>query len=408
MKKNFNASIVSIGAELLKGSTVNTNAAFLGKHLTRLGFTVQRVLACDDKPHEICCCLRDAFKISDLVIASGGLGPTPDDVTRQAIAEFYRVPLRLSLTQWRRIIAVYKKLGKTLPESVRQEALYPSCARPLINHDGIALGFSVQSKNQMLIVLPGVPHELENLFKKKALGVIRKAFPNRPKFFQVIARTVGLSEPAIMENLGKDFFDTPFDFGIYPHAGEVTLRLGTEEAVTARRLKSKVSQRLGNFIYSYAEKSLSSVILESLQARGETLTVAESCTGGLLSSLLTAEPGASCAFKGAVVCYNNTVKSIVGVTRPVLRTRGAVSAEAAQLMACGVREKLNSTYGLSITGIAGPSGASAKKPVGLVYIALATRRLVSVHRHEFLGDREQIRRRSTMKALEYLWRELQI
>ena len=404
--KKTTASILSIGSELLKGSTVNTNAAFLGRHLTSLGFYVRHVLACDDRPLDIQQALNECFRSSRLVIASGGLGPTPDDVTRSAVAAYYRSPLVLSLAQWKLIVGVYKKLGRNLPESVRQEALYPRCAQPLVNRHGIALGFSVLSKNKLLLVLPGVPRELENLFEERGIPLIQTMFSKQPPRFPVIARTVGLSEPAIMEKLGQDFFKDLFEFGIYPHAGEVTLRLSASRRAIAQKLTNKIRTRLGEAVYAYRETSLVRTVLDALQAAAATVACAESCSGGLLSTLLTSEPGASAAFRGSIVCYANSAKQMLGVPAKILKAHGAVSEPVAAALASLIRKKMKSTYGVGITGIAGPSGATPQKPVGLVYIAIADAKGVQAQRYEFWGDRAQIQHRSAVKALECLWRKV--
>ncbi len=416
------ATILTIGAELLKGSTLNTNARFLGQRLLSAGFRVRSQISCDDVEGEIHACLKETLQESDLVIVSGGLGPTPDDVTRDAIAGYFKVPLKFSRQQGTRILNVYRKLGRVMPESVRKEALYPANASALINRYGIALGFSIKQRGRLLVALPGVPRELEKLFDEKVISLIRRTFPTaRPKY-ELTVKTLGLSEPAVMEKLGSDFFDEPFEFGIYPHPGEVTLRLFTEQAAILRKLRRKVLRRLAGSIYATNEGTLAGRLGEMLMARKETLAAAESCTGGQLSAELTAAAGASRYFLGGLVAYANKIKFKLGVSKSDLRRYGAVSQSVALQLASGICKKFGADWGIGITGIAGPGGEGLKKPLGLVYIALqgpsqkigdrskngSVPKNALVEKCLFWGSRDQIQRRAVAKALELLWRKISI
>ncbi len=397
------AVLLNVGDELLKGSVLNTNARFLGRELTGMGFEVTRQISCQDSLQSIKEALRAELPDSDLMILSGGLGPTPDDVTRDAIAEFFRMPLELSLRQWDFIRAHYRSRRKKVPAIVKKEAMFPRGSVPLFNRYGIALGFYIQAAGRLVAVLPGVPYELENMFSKLLVPVLRKKFKGFPKRYPVIVRTAGISEPEVMKKLGKDFFDDPFEFGIYPAPGEVALRLYASEPSVAARLKKKIKTRLAGDLYAWEEKGLSEVLGEMLMRNKKSIAVAESCTGGLCAAEITRVPGASRYFRGSVSVYQRQTKKQIGLKDSDLKD-GEVSARTAKALALAIRRHMGADYGIGITGIAGPSGGSAKKPVGLVYIAAAGPRKSYVQEHHFWGERSQVQIKAVKKALEHVYR----
>lgn len=405
--RKLTAEIITIGAELLKGSVLNTNARFLGRELTRLGFAVLKQTSCPDEVFHIHHCLEEAMHRSQLVILSGGLGPTPDDLTREGVAACFQVPLLLSRQQFNHIRQHYRRQGRSVPELVKKEAMYPQGAVPLVNRHGIALGFYVLKQGRLVVVLPGVPSELEKMFTELVCPLIQKYFSSLPSSFQLVVKTLGLSEPEIMKRLGQHFFDDPFEFGIYPEPGEVTLRLQAGERRIIRRLEAKVQRSLRGHFYALEEITLAEAIGRLLVARKRTLACAESCTGGRLAAELTSVPGSSRYFSGSLVCYANEAKeSILGIPSEMIRQHGAVSREVALRMAQAVRKKLRTHYGMAITGIAGPGGGSPAKPVGCVHIALATARYQRSWPHHFSGNRHAVQNKAVKKALEYLWRDL--
>lgn len=401
------AAILSVGNEVLRGSVVNTNAAFLGRELSNLGFEVVSHGVCSDSKEAIRFRLGEIIRRAEVIIVMGGLGPTPDDVTREGIAAYFKVPLVFSATQFGRLEKIYKRFGKRIPSRVRQEAFYPKNAKPLINRFGIALGFSIQTQNSLVIALPGVPSELENMYFDVVLPVLKKQFSGLVRTPKLIVRMTGIPETDVMMKLGKDFFEDPFDFGIYPAAGEVALRILAENSAILTKVKKKIAARLKDRIYAWDETPLVSVIGKILTKKKRTLAVAESCTGGLLASRITACSGASAYFLGGTVAYHSSFKTRTGVSARILRKYGEVSSQVAAELAKGVCAQSGADYGIGITGIAGPGGGSAKKPVGLVYISLATRgEKPKVWKHEFLGERHQVRDKAAAKALEYLWRKI--
>ncbi|OGX12515.1 MAG: hypothetical protein A2351_03515 [Omnitrophica bacterium RIFOXYB12_FULL_50_7] len=401
------AAILSVGNEILRGSVVNTNAAFLGRELSGLGFEVVSHGVCADSQEAIRFRLGEVLRRVELIIMMGGLGPTPDDVTREGIAAHFKVPLVFSAQQYSRLLKVYKRYGKRVPPLVKREAFYPENAKPLINRFGIALGFSIETGSKIVIALPGVPSELQNMYFDVVLPFLKKKYGDLFKGRKLIVRMAGISEPDVMKKLGKDFFDDQLDFGIYPSAGEIAIRILADRADVLARLKKKIATRLKDRIYGWDETPFSVVIGNILTKKKQTLAIAESCTGGLLASRITACPGASAYFHGGVVTYHLSAKTDLGVPEKLIKEYGEVSAQVAIQLAKSVRIRMGSSFGIGITGVAGPGGGSSKKPVGLVYIGLASPDgTVRAWKHIFWGERHQIQDKAATKALEYLWRKI--
>ena len=398
--------ILTVGNEILTGSVLNGNAAFLGKELNAQGFEVRYQSSCPDQKEGIYEALRTAMRRAQITIVTGGLGPTPDDVTRDSVAGYFQVPLVFSKTQFREIAGHYRKRGKKVPSLVKREAYFPANAVPLINQFGIALGFSIEERGRLLFVLPGVPGELIRLFSHRVLPFLKRRFPGIRARGALVVKTIGVSEAVIMRRLKNKFFQLgSFDFGIYPESGEVSLRLYARETPVLRRVKKYITQRLKDDIYTFRNESIEEVVGRCLSRRRGLLAVAESCTGGGLSQRIVRCPGASRYFLGSVVAYQNRLKiSELDVSKRVLRKKGAVSKETAIQMAEGVRKRFKSTLGLSVTGIAGPTGGTQKKPVGLVCFGLVAPGRSLAWQDSFYGDREQVQERAVKKALEYLWR----
>lgn len=398
--------ILTVGAELLTGSTVNTNAAYLGRELTDLGFEVLGQTACPDEGPSIQAALGRALKQADLVIVSGGLGPTPDDVTRDALADFFNAPLVFSKVQYREIAHQYRKRGRAVPELVKREAYFPANSKPVFNRFGIALGFIIQERGSVVIAVPGVPGELTRLYQAHLKPFLRGHFGGLGRPARLTVKTVGLSEPTIMKRLSKNFFKLgKFRFGIYPRAGEVAIRIQADRPSLAARLKKHMKRVLRGHIYGFDEAEIEEVIGKSLTRKKWTLAIAESCTGGQISRRITGVPGSSRYFLGGIVAYRNRIKTeLLGVPKATLFSEGAVSSQTALAMAKGVCRRFNARLGIAVTGIAGPGGGTRRKPVGLVYLAICGPGRCQAWKELFTGDREQIQERATQKALEYLWK----
>lgn len=408
MARRPTAEILTIGDELLKGSTLNTNAQFLGEQLCRIGFQVSGHQSCADTLASIQRALGAALAESDVVILTGGLGPTPDDLTRESVAGFFNVPLEFSKRQFSQILKYFKKRGRRVPAEWRKEAQFPSNAVQLVNRYGVALGFYIRTGRKLIVVLPGVPREMRKMFLNQVEPLLRRSFASVTRKHNLTVRFTGLGETQVMSRLGRRFVDGSFDFGIYPALGEVTMRLQADTAVQIRTLRRRIEKRLSKYIFAWEEISMARVIGSLLLKGKAVLAVAESCSGGQLSAEFTRVSGASAFFKGGVTAYSNTVKTeLLGVEASVIKKHGAVSAETAKQMVRGVREKLGSGYALSITGIAGPDGGTRQKPVGTVFIGICgPRGRASAREFHFSGERSQIQRKSVVKAMEMLWREL--
>lgn len=402
------SEILTIGAELLEGRIQNTNAQYLSAKLRDLGVEVKYHSSCDDQIDEIVECLKLAFRRAELVIVTGGLGPTPDDVTREAVARFFGTELKFHAAQYRHIQKVLKKLGRTAISVTRQEAFFPENGVPILNKFGIALGFRVVHEGKLMIVLPGVPRELESLYESKVEKIILEHFPKVSVKQELTVSLIGMDEAQMMKRLGKEFFQIgSFQFGSYPVDGRIILRLKSHDAKLLRRLRGELLKRLGRFIYAFSDESLESVIIKRMIGRRQTVAVAESCTAGLLGNRLTDTPGASACFLGGIVAYSNDAKvKLLCVPKAVLSRHGAVSGQVAERMARSVREKFKSRIGISITGIAGPAGGTKRKPVGTVWIGFSTDRRTSAYRFQLLGGRDRIRHWATQKALTLLHNHL--
>jgi len=352
------AAVLSVGNEVLRGSVVNTNAAFLGKELSSFGFDMVAHVVCADDEDVISAKLRELIKQANLVIVCGGLGPTPDDVTRQGIAACFSEPLIFSKLQFSRLKNLYKKFRKKVPSLVSRETYYPRNAQPLLNRFGVALGFSVSTQGGLVIALPGVPVELKNMYVDIVLPLLKKRFPKVQAARCLIVRMAGISEPEVMKRFGKDLFTDSFDFGIYPMPGEVLIRILCDRQSVFLRLKKKINRRLGDRIFCWDDKPLTRVVGDLLKKKKKTLAVAESCTGGLLASEISSVPGASQYFKGGTVTYHRTVKEELGVPGNMIAKFGEVSSRVTCALAEAVRKRMNSDYGIGVTGIAGPGGGT--------------------------------------------------
>ena len=398
--------LITIGSELLSGSVLNTNAQFLAKELTQLDFSVVYQVSCRDQEEEILETLALAFKRSDLVIVTGGLGPTPDDITREVIAKFFHCGLRFDRNQYRQIVRHFRFLNRMAPLLTRREAHFPEAAKPLLNKFGIALGFYVWEGEKLLIALPGVPVELVRMFETSVKKLVLQKFKVRPKTYSLEARIAGLYETQIMRKLTSRFFKgRDFDFGIYPEVGEVIIRIKSKDKALVALLKQELKGQLGAALYTFQGMPMAELIGVKLVRGRKTLAVAESCTGGLVAQKLTEFSGASRFFTGGIVAYSNDVKqNQLSIPEELIKKYGAVSAQVASAMARAVRERYRTSIGVSVTGIAGPTGGSSQKPVGLVYFGISDKGRTSSFKFRFLGGREKVRSQAAQKALLLLWK----
>ncbi|MCG0237876.1 MAG: competence/damage-inducible protein A [Firmicutes bacterium] len=409
---------VFVGTELLLGEILNTNAQYLSQRLAELGIDQYFQVTVGDNPDRLEATLRQALSRADVVITSGGLGPTPDDITREVAARVTGRPLRLDPGVLAEVEGWFRRTGRTMPENNRRQALVPEGATVLPNPVGTAPGLIVPAgdgSGKALILLPGPPHELQRMFTDHVVPYLTSRLGDRPlRLFSRILRFCGIGESALAELLGEDLL-TRSDptVALYAKVGEVHLRLATKAATPEEAegrfapVLAAIRERAGRYLYGTDATDLETAVGALLRERGETLALAESCTGGLVAQRITAVPGASAYFLAGYVTYSNEAKvEVLGVPREVLAAHGAVSEATVRAMATGARERSGATWAVSISGIAGPTGGTPEKPVGTVWIGLAGPGVVEARRYQFRGSRQEIRQWAAQTALALLWSHL--
>ncbi|HEY9742361.1 MAG TPA: competence/damage-inducible protein A [Coleofasciculaceae cyanobacterium] len=413
----MSAEIICVGTELLLGDILNSNAQFLALELANLGIPHYYQTVVGDNPGRLKQVLAIASNRSNLLIFTGGLGPTPDDLTTETIADFFDVPLVERQDVLEDIAQKFAQRGREMTPSNRKQALIPKGAEVLPNPGGTAPGIIWQPRTDLTILtFPGVPSEMQQMWRDTAVPYLKSQGWGKEIIYSRTLRFWGIGESALAEKVTPFFQLANPTVAPYAGQGEVRLRVSARAAseTEAKQLIEPVAQQLqqiGDLHYYGADTdTLASVVGQLLTEASETLSVAESCTGGGLGSMLTNVPGSSNYFLGGVISYDNSVKvSVLGVNKSDLYTFGAVSKHVAMQMAVGVRSLLSSHWGLSITGVAGPGGGTDIKPVGLVYIGLAkpdgTVECFKYH----LGQnrsRSSIRHASACNALDLLRRSI--
>ena len=409
--------IIAIGSELLIGGRLDTNSLFLSARLGSLGIDVRCKSVVGDDEEDIADTLRVAATRADVIIVTGGLGPTSDDRTREAVAAVTRRPLRRRSEALESMSARLSAWGRTPTVAQMKQALIPAGADVLINPVGSAPGFSLRWKGSFIAVLPGVPREAEAMFEA---GVAPHFTGNGDQIEQRVLHTFGLFESDIDRQLRPLVKTQPS-----VQCGLLASPLGVVVSFTARgvpsrsgkaldRLVRAAVRRLHPHVYAAGDETMEEVVGRLLKKNGRMLSVAESCTGGLIGHRLTQVPGSSTYFERGAMTYSNQAKhEMLGVPLSMLKRYGAVSAEVAAAMAKGIRMNARTDIGLSVTGVAGPGGGTERKPVGLVYVGLSTARMrqsnahVSTQEFRFHGDRHTIKMRSSQAALNMvrLWLE---
>lgn len=391
------ATILCIGTELLRGEIINTNASWIAEQLTELGFEVTEVATVDDDPARITATIERLASSSTLIIGTGGLGPTSDDLTTYSVARLLGVPLVRHDPSIEAIRRRFEALGREMSPSNCKQADFPEGADVLPNPIGTAPGFAVTTRTARAFFLPGVPREMKRIFREQIIPQIAKLAPRLTH--QTRLKLFGLPESVVGERLeGLEGAFPGITLGYRAHFPEIEVKVRAkansqpEARALAERAADEARKRLGTAVYGEGEETLPEIVGRALRKRGWRLAVAESCTGGLVSEMLTKQP-ASDYFVGGVVAYANSAKSgLLGVSEDMLRGHGAVSAEVAAAMAEGARRALGVDIALSITGIAGPSGGTTAKPVGLVYWAVASPKGTVVRDRVFHGERVMIQK----------------
>lgn len=403
--------IISVGTELLLGQIANTNSKFISEMLTTLGIDVYFQTNVGDNKSRLLECLKIASERSDLIILTGGLGPTIDDLTKETVAEFFALKLVEDIDTKLKIQSYFKKSKRNLTQNNYKQALFPEGAKILPNDNGTAPGCIIEKNNKVVVVLPGPPSELIPMFKNHVYPYL-KLLSNKIIVSKVI-KIFGIGESQVDEMANKLLVSQNPTVAPLIGNGFVTLRI-TAKSDDPQKAKEMIDEYeksirdlLDEYIFGVDDDTLESVVLNLLKTKNLTLSTAESCTGGLLSKKITDIPGASEIFKFGAITYSNESKEeILGVSKNTIEKYGAVSEETAREMAVNVKDIAKTDYGLSITGIAGPSGGTPNKPVGLVYIGLAYKDAVYIKKIISNGNRDKIRLNSAMNALDMLRRHL--
>jgi competence/damage-inducible protein CinA-like protein len=414
------AAIISTGDELVNGRTVDTNATFIAERLGAIGIEVRSVITVGDYPDRIVWAWQHSLAHAEVVISTGGLGPTADDLTSESVARVAGTELRLDETEAERIRQHFQKVGRPMPENNLKQALFPVGAEIIPNKLGTAAGYRVvvplNERRPIAVVLPGVPREMKAMLEDQIIPWLLRQAPEDRCTLSRTFQTFGMSESALDEAL---------EGAIDPDKGRLSFRasfpqVSVRVTVTDRRTHAErrleelaqiVRERLGAAVIAEGETTMEDVVGRLLREHKRTLAVAESCSGGLVGNRITNVPGSSSYFVGGVIAYSNELKQrLLGVQQSTLTSHGAVSEETAREMALGARRATGADLGIATTGIAGPDGGTAEKPVGTVVIALAADGLdsdnVRSRIYRLWGNREWVKLLTSQVALDWVRRYL--
>jgi nicotinamide-nucleotide amidase len=403
------AAVLCIGTELTRGEVVNTNGNVLADALTRHGFEVTAVEIVDDDHERIVESLARLGRANAALVVTGGLGPTTDDITTEAAAALLGLPLERDEASLGLIRERLERLGRPMAASNAKQAEFPRGAQILPNPNGTAPGFSLRIENAVACFMPGVPREMTAMFDASVVPLLAPLVDEA--FHQVRLRSYGLPESEVNDRLAGIEDEHRVVIGYRASFPVIEVKVLARDAVPAqaeeraRRAADEVHRRLGDVVFGEGDITFAQALGRELVQSGKRLCTAESCTGGLIGQLLTARGGASAFFAGGVVAYENRAKTaLLGVPAALIEAHGAVSAEVACAMAEGARTRFDADVAVAVTGVAGPDGGSAEKPVGLVHYAVATRSTTEARHFLFPGDREFIRLRAAYAALGLAYR----
>ncbi len=413
----MSAEIICIGTELLLGDILNTNCQYLAKELASLGIPHYYQTVVGDNVARIHQVLDIACDRSSILIFTGGLGPTPDDLTNETIASFFNTPLVEDRAIIQDITSKFASVGREMTPSNRKQALVPQGAKTLPNPTGTAPGIIWQPKDGITIMtFPGVPSEMHRMWHETAVPFLKSQGWGKEMIYSKMMRFRGIGESALAEQVNHLFESDNPTVAPYAGKGEVRLRVSAKAASQAQAqaiiepVATEIKNIAGLNYFGSNGETLASVVGKLLQAAQQTLSVAESCTGGGLGSMLTETPGSSSYFLGGIIAYANQIKEgLLNVNSQDLVKYGAVSETVAEQMALGVKQQLHTDWGISITGIAGPGGDTTNKPVGLVYIGLATpenKTIIQEYKFAKQRGRELTRYLSSCSALDLLRRTM--
>lgn len=406
------AEILAVGTEILLGDIVNTNAQYLAKRLADLGISVYHQSVVGDNPGRLLEAYRLAFSRADLVITTGGLGPTKDDLTKEVAFEYFGKMSVIHEASLKIIEGYFKKMNRTMVKSNIKQAYFPVDAVVLPNNNGTAPGCIIEENGKIVALLPGPPREMKPMFEEAVVPYLQKF--QEGVLVSKVLRVIGVGESSAEEMI-EDILESQTNPTVAPYAkdGEMIFRITAKAnnhadgIIMMKPMEAAIRSRLGDNIYGEGDITLENVLCEVLVNKKLTITTAESCTGGMVASKLINYPGISSVFMEGAVTYSNDAKiNRLGVKAETLDKYGAVSSQVAAEMAEGIAKTAGTMIGLSTTGIAGPDGGSPEKPVGLVYVGLYINGEVKTKMLRLSGDRQKVRERATMQLLDLLRREL--
>jgi nicotinamide-nucleotide amidase len=401
------AEIIAIGSELLTPYRLDTNSLFLTDGLNQVGIRVVHKAVVGDSLDDMHASFRQALDRADLIVACGGLGPTDDDRTREAVADLLGRKLELNEGVLRHIQELFRRFGRVMPEINRRQAMVLEGATVIPNPRGSAPGLWIEASGHIVILLPGVPSELRAMFDQEVRPRLTR-LGHDERLFTRDLRITGLPESEVEQRVSPLYAlypDTETTILASPPGIQLHPRAWSRDPAKANQILDEMVRRmalaLGEHLYSTEGETMEEVVARVLTENRATIAVAESCTGGLLAERLTNIPGSSSYFLGGIVCYSNELKSsLVDVPAALIESKGAVSPEVALALAEGIRNRTGATIGVGVTGIAGPGGGTPEKPVGLVHIGIADERGPRERRFQFPGDRERIRMHASQTALD--------
>ena len=394
--RTMKATIITIGDELLNGQTIDTNAAWLGQELNGIGVDVCAGMTIKDTKEAISAAITTASTNSDLIIMTGGLGPTRDDVTKQAIADHYGDDMIFNQENYEVILDLFKRIGRTPKEAHRAQCYMPSSATLLKNKRGTAPGMWFEQKGTILLSMPGVPGEMKGIMRDGGLAKIQAANPGYHVIHHII-KTAGQGETFLAEAIQDivDQFPSEMSMAYLPGLANVRLRISAKGTDRQRlegllqEVAPQIETKVAKWTYAIGDKELQEVIGELCVAKGLKIGTAESCTGGKIANLLTSVPGSSAYYEGSVVSYSNRLKeSLLGVSTSTIKTHGAVSEATVRQMVLGSIDTLGIDISVAVSGVAGPGGGTPEKPVGTVWIAVGNKQRVVTRKWQLAKDRK--------------------
>jgi len=409
------AEIITIGDELLIGQVVDTNSAFIATKLNEAGIHVCQITSVSDKAEHIIEALNNATQRADIIVTTGGLGPTNDDITKLTLCQYFNVGLKFDAEAYKDVEHVFAIRGRPVTEVNRRQAELPENCSALRNKNGTAPGMWFDVNGKVYVSMPGVPYEMKALMEDEVIPKLKKQF-TLPVIVHKNVLTIGIGESALAEKIAaweSSLAQDGIRLAYLPSIGMVRLRLstnGSDKNVLEKNIDRKITELkalVGDYIFGYEKDTLEELVGVLLKKNKQTVSLAESCTGGYISYLLTSISGSSDYYKGSITAYAYEIKTQeLGVSKEVLETRGAVSQEVVEQMASAVRKKFNTDYSIAVSGIAGPGGGTPEKPVGMVWIAIATPQRVFSKKFQYANHRLRNIQMTANTALNLLRKEI--